>query len=248
MPDLRDIFQYIDNPGTAFTLNPPTTGGESGMGSSITAPWEQITHGAGDNAWTEWVPGVDPRFKDAVSFIQNGYGMSDPNRLNSDSGGGWRSVVDGSKLPKTPFGDITRAAPVTAHSDLYNPNLVYDDPNYGRITDARNFKPDKLNQTVGMLLPMLAMAGIGALPGVSSLGTGIVGAGRGFMSGDMGSGLSSLAGLLGNYFGVPNWASALGRFGISQAFNNSGKRFNKNNPNIDPMTLYRMRKRMRGGY
>src|SRR5690606_2898578 len=121
--------------------------------------------------------------------------------------------VDGSKLPTTRFGDVTRTAPVNAHTPLFNPALVYDDPQYGRITDARNVRPDKLNQMVGMMLPSLAMGGIGLL-GAPALGTQLVGLARALGNG--GNGLGNLIGILGGQFGLPSWATSLAQLGARQ--------------------------------
>lgn len=207
-PGLRDIYQYVSNQGAgSFFISPnEQNGGESGMGSSATVPWQTITHGAGDNAWTEQMPGVDPRFAGVVRFASNA-GHS------NEGSGSWRAEVDGSKLPTTRFGDVTRTAPVNAHTPLFNPALVYDDPQYGRITDARNVRPDKLNQMVGMMLPSLAMGGIGLL-GAPALGTQLVGLARALGNG--GNGLGNLIGILGGQFGLPSWATSLAQLGARQ--------------------------------
>jgi len=229
---MRDVFQYIDNQGTGTFFSSPNeqSGGEAGMGSSATTPWQTITHGAGDNAWTEQVPGVDPKFADMVRFSSNA-GHS------NEGSGGWRAEVDGSKLPTTRFGDVTRTAPVNAHTPLFNPALAYDDPQYGRITDARNVRPDKLNQMVGMMLPSLAMSGIGALAAPAAiaggglfggsfnpatLGIGAVNAARGFGSGGLSGGLSGILGALGSSFGLPSWATSAGRIALAEALRNQG--------------------------
>lgn len=207
-PGLRDIYQYVSNQGAgSFFISPnEQNGGESGMGSSATVPWQTISHGAGDNAWTEQMPGVDPRFAGVVRFASNA-GHS------NEGSGSWRAEVDGSKLPTTRFGDVTRTAPVNAHTPLFNPALVYDDPQYGRITDARNVRPDKLNQMVGMMLPSLAMGGIGLL-GAPTLGTQLVGLARALGNG--GNGLGNLIGILGGQFGLPSWATSLAQLGARQ--------------------------------
>jgi len=168
------------------------------------------------------MPGVDPRFAGVVRFASNA-GHS------NEGSGSWRAEVDGSKLPTTRFGDVTRTAPVNAHTPLFNPALVYDDPQYGRITDARNVRPDKLNQMVGMMLPSLAMSGIGALAAPAAiaggglfggsfnpatLGTQLVGLARALGNG--GNGLGNLIGILGGQFGLPSWATSLAQLGARQ--------------------------------
>lgn len=215
---MRDVFQYIDNAGTGFVLGTPNTqsGSEAGMGSSVTAPWETITHGAGDNAWTEQVPGVDPKFADVVRIASNA-GHS------NDGSGGWRAEVDGSKLPTTQYGDINRAAPVNAHTPLFDPRMVYDDPNYGRITDARNVKPDQINSMVSAALMSAAMAGMGYL-GMPSFGSALVNGARSFGSGNAGGGFGSLLGAAGSYFGLPSWMTSAGRLALSQALRDHGEK------------------------
>lgn len=227
---LAGIFDYIDNQGSGASFVTPNEhdGGEAGWGSTAPVPWTTQTQGGGDNASTSQMPGVDPRFAGVVSFLSNG--------SNGEGSGGWQSRVDGSKLPTTRFGDINLVAPVNAHSSLYNPAMVYDDPNYGRITDARNVRPDQLNATVGMALPAAAMAGIGYLAAPAAiaggglfggafnpaqLGLGLVNAARGFGGGTSG-GLSGLLGALGGGFGLPSWMTTAGRLALAQALRNRG--------------------------
>lgn len=226
---LSDIYQYIDNQGSgAFAITPnDASGGEQGWGSTPLVPWTTVTSGGGDNASTSQMPGVDSRFRDVVSVLGNG--------SNGEGSGGFQFRVDGSKLPRTVFGDVTGTAPVNAHSHLINPNLVIDDPNYGRITDARNVREDRLNTTVGMALPALATAGIGALAAPAalagaglfggafnpaSLGIGLVNAARGFANGGLGGGLGGLLGAVGGGFGLPGWATSIGRVALAQALRN----------------------------
>lgn len=174
--DLSDIYQYIDNRGTSFAANEPVTGGEQGMGSSFTEPWQTITHGAGDNAWQEVVPVVDPRFAEGITFGRNS--------TNGEGSSGWNTTIDDSKFPRTSLGTgVSQTAPVNDYSDLFNPNLVVDDPNYGRISPESNFKPDKLNTTVQQALMAAAVGAFGMAPGMPGFITPAISAARSLGSG-----------------------------------------------------------------
>lgn len=214
-PGMRDIYDYLSNQGnSAFFYTPnETSGGEAGMGNTGHVPWETVTSGGGDNASSSQVPGVDERFRDVVSFL--------PNSANGEGSSGYASRVDDTKLPQTRFGGVNMTAPVTANTPLYNPNMVYNDPNFGLITDHRNVKPDQVNNMasqailaammggIGMLAAPAAVAGGGLFGGTfnpASLGIGAVNAARGLANGgDWMSILSSLGGSVG----VPEWATTL---------------------------------------
>lgn len=212
-PGSRDIYQYIDNQGTTFGIGTPnqTMGGDAGVGSSVTAPWETVTSGGGDNATQQLVPTVDPRFRDAVTLFQSNAG--------GEGSGGWQSNVDPSKLPQTRFGNVTLTAPVSAHTPLANPNLVYDDPVYGRITDARNVRPDPINAMASAALMSAAMAGVGYL-GAPTLATSLVNLARTFGNG--GNGIGDIIGMVGDYFNLPSWGTSLAQLAGNQLL--GGKR------------------------
>lgn len=218
-PPLAGIFGYIDNQGTGFVGGTPNQhdGGEAGLGTTalgVNYADPQANNGADGN-----MPQAPLTFKPPAQFAQ-GITMM-PNSTNGEGSGGFRFDVDASKFPQTRFGDVTRSAPVNAHSHLINPNLVYDDPNYGRITDARNIRPDQLNSMAWPALMSLAMAGMGSL-GMPSFAGALVNGARGFGSGNMGGGLSALLGAAGGAFGLPSWATSLGRLALAQALRNRG--------------------------
>ena len=130
-------------------------------------------------------------------------------------GSGRHLSIDGSKLPQTRFGDISRTAAVDEGTDLQNPNLVYDDPVYGRIAPLMNIKGnDELGVIVQAIMSAMT-AGMAALPG-AAMGIQGVNAARSIGSG--GNPLSSLASLAGGAFGIdPNIMRAIrGALSLSQ--------------------------------
>ncbi len=103
---------------------------------------------------------------------------------------GYRLDFDWSKLPETKAGKGWSLNPSNLHDHVKNPNAVYDDPVYGKVTNSANFYKDadatwtKLAPiAVGMLAPMagaaLAGAGIGGTAGLTAgvTGSGLGGAG-----------------------------------------------------------------------
>jgi hypothetical protein len=100
----------------------------------------------------------------------------------SDDGRGW--VLDVDKLPRMANGQtVGRAAPAEDHnlSDLRNRNAVFNDPNYGPVTDVANYRG---NQWLAML------------PAMAAMGMGFAG-----MLGPLGSTMNSMVRGIGNGLG-----------------------------------------------
>lgn len=211
-PGLRDVFGYIDNVGNgAYAVTPNgMSGGEQGWGTTglgLEVANTQANNGAdGNQAQAPVTFKPDDVFRGAVTMR--------PQSPNGEGSGGWFFDVDGSKLPQTRFGDITRAAPVhQGHTDLYNPNVQYNDENYGQITDARNVNTQSWSDMVMPALLSAAMGGMGML-GAPALGTQLVGLAR--TLGNGGDITGGILGMLGQQFGLPSWATTLGRLAYDQ--------------------------------
>jgi len=209
-PSLRDVYRYF---GPNFLAgNPNEAGNNAGGGTSA--------------------PGLERM--DVASSTENGTGAQNGDLVfnapemfggavswNGPGGGGkWDNgnsfSIDDAKLPSTQFGNVSRTYQVDPGTQLLNPRLQYDDPNYGQITPLWNIDTrDKLNDTFAVVAPSLAMAGIGAL-GMPAWAGQLVGLARGLGSGG-GLNAGTLAGMAGSALGLPTWATTLGRVALSQA-------------------------------
>lgn len=214
--DLRDVYGYIDNSGnTAYAFGPNEANGDNpGWGTTGGGlAWaDQSGQGADGNVPASAVT-FNPRdpFRGAVSLISNS--------ANNEGSGGFRFDVDGSKLPQTRFGDVTRTAAVDDSTRVFDPSMVYDDQNYGRITHGANVDARSWSDMVGPALVAAAMAGIGAL-GAPTWATSLVGGARGLAEGGARGGAGAILGALGSLAGVPGWMTGIGRFALSQALRN----------------------------
>lgn len=82
--------------------------------------------------------------------------------------------VDPTKLPSTPYGDITSIRAVDSSGQvpggfkMINPSMVYNDPNYGMITSGKNtIDPSSQRNWYDMIGPLAMSAvlmGAGSLP------------------------------------------------------------------------------------
>ena len=213
-PTLRDIYQYL-YAGNNVGAN--GVGGDQ-QGSGTNAPgltWFQdssSTEGGQSGSGFQFNPAA--QFADGVRFVEGSPG-------GGAQSGGNRFDVDASKFPTTRFGEVSRTAPVDASTQLIDPRLVYDDPNYGRITAQANLKPnagDRFNNAFNGLALSGAMAGVGYL-GMPSIAGQVMGLARGLGSGQ-GLNFGTLAGMAGGAFGLPSWATNIGRLALSQALRN----------------------------
>lgn len=207
---LRDVYSYFDLFGDMRDATDPgmAHGGESGMGSTgVGLDWAD----AGNQAENQ---NADPvRFNAPPALA----GAVTRNRMGNNEGGdSWRFSVDPTKLPETRFGGVLNSHRVDPTTRLRNPAMVYDDPNYGRITDARNINTESWSDYFGPAIMAAATAGMGAL-GAPTLATGLIGAARGVGEGGLRGGAGGIAGILGNLAGLPSWATGLGRIALSNA-------------------------------
>lgn len=201
---LRDLYSYIqagDNPQPNLTM-----GGEQGMGSIAPGlTWtEQNTGGDGNMQAPNVTFTPDPLFAQGVSYTPG-----------NAEGGASRFEIDPSKFPQTRFGDVTRTAPVNNNDRVYDPRLVYNDPNYGRITSQMNLRDSPLNSIASSAIMAALMAGMGGL-GMPSWASGTVNLGRGLGSGQ-GLNFGTLAGMAGSAAGLPSWVTNIGRLALTQA-------------------------------
>lgn len=110
--------------------------------------------------------------------------LTETQMAGENGGLGFRVDVDVSKLPQSKGGmagfDLN---PANLHDNIKNPDAVYDDPVYGKVTNSANFYQDadklwtKLAPiAVSMLAPMagagLAGMGIGGTAGLTAAATG----------------------------------------------------------------------------
>lgn len=127
--------------------------------------------------------------------------------------------MDFSKLPRTRFGSADQVMAVTDQmmDKLKDRNMVYDDPNYGRITHWQNYNSG--NDWVKNIPMMLAGAGFGALPLMPAMALPGIRLAQGFGQG--GSPWGQLASLVGGAMGLPSWAKPLTGMAISQLTKNN---------------------------
>lgn len=230
--NLSDIFGYIDNQGSnSFAITPnQIPGGEQGWGSTgygLNYSDPQANNGADGNVAQDPLT-FNPRdaYRGIVNYV--------PNSPSGEGSGGGHFSVDDSKLPNTPFGSVLGVGPVGPHSTLYNPDLVIDDPNYGRISPASNFKPDQVNTIAQQALMSAALAGFGGLLG-PNMGwvTQLINGAR-----SLGSGadpLHTLLSIVSSYL-----PGAAGLDGLTGSLASTGINAALNGGRINPITLAMM--------
>ena len=208
MAALSDIYRYISNPGGV--QNPLQTANTSEMSDADyyasllqQTPGLQYTGSGNNGPQFGFTPGG---FLDKLA--QNGNATLDGKDLKF------------SGLPRTRFGDVSVTTPVTGDTRLLNPNLVYDDPNYGRITLAKNIDTGS-NKFVGPGLMALAGLGMGSLAGAAggasaaqsfNTAKSLIGALQGAMKGGYGALLGPLLGQAGVPPQLGAFLSQLARF------------------------------------
>lgn len=212
---LRDVYSYFDLGGQMIEANDPgmAHGGESGMGTgAVGFEWADQGNQAENQNASPVQFNAPEALAHAVTWGQQ-YG-----------GDGTRGAfsVDPTKLPETRFGSVLNTHRVDPSTDLFNPNLVYDDPNYGNITLAQNIDTRSWSDYFGPAIMAAATWGMGAL-GAPALGTGLVTAGRAFGEGGLRGGADDILGLIANQFGVPSWLTALGRYGVNELLDGKEK-------------------------
>lgn len=153
---LRDIYKYYNNGGGANSgqgLDTPNTtemDDQAFYGSFLqNRPDLQYLGRSDQGARFGFTPGG---FLDQLS--QKGQASLEGNKLTFKD------------LPKTKFGDVEYTIPVEDGVKLLNPNMVYDDPVYGKITHIMNRDRGK-SQMLGPGLMALVGMGMGSLVGAA---------------------------------------------------------------------------------
>jgi hypothetical protein len=228
-PSLADFYHTLGTSGLAQNLygqGTQTWGGNAQV--SLNEPtWGTETQ---RNDLLGRLQKFDPNA--SISYQTYSGGGDDPSQYGS-----WVANVDMSKLPRpvtaagktsaqsparvaelqragidpTGFFDTNNIASTSvAKNGLRNPNLVWQDPVYGQLTDTRNIKQESPGW-LDMLGPMAVMGvgallgGLPALAGASMVQAG-TGAAQGFSSGNPLGGILSLAGPVA---GVPSYLTSL---------------------------------------
>ncbi len=206
-----DIFQYMGN-----TPDNVRTGAD-------------LEGGGGTQNRAAGLTGTNPLMQ---SLIDNGTIGQTQQTYSNESGSGTlaQNNVDFTKGTLPTMGPAGVTLPSGQHwisaegANLINPSMVYDDPNYGKITTSVN---DKINQTngydmIGPIFAALLTAGAGwaAAPAIAGaeLGAGAGAAGAGWGAGVGGTALSGAAGSALGTAGqalmqLPNAARSLGSGG-----------------------------------
>ncbi len=223
MADLRDIFRYV-NAGTAQ---------EHGTGDNAYAVvnntdlrdedfYAQLQALQGDKGSFQYERG-----RTAQGDLSNNFNIRPGSFLDqigqqygsvnfgaspySEGSPGRHLSIDASKMPRTRFGDISRAAAVDQGTELKDPSMVYNDPRYGRITHQMNVRGNP-ELEMGVQAAMAAATGGMAMLGAPAIGTGLVNAARAAGSGNW---QGALGGALGMIPGMsPLLAGAL-RMGLN---------------------------------
>jgi hypothetical protein len=227
-PSLRDIYRYFgghtggvgsDQPwshtqrqgqdgwvnpaGSSFDLTRTPRGGEGGGGF--------------DEEWSirpdSFLAQLNERYGEGTA--QN------PIRRSGNDQTWVEQPIDFSRLPRTRFGSVENTVPVGPSMRLLNPDLVYDDPVYGRITHRGNVQ--SRSPWLGPALMGIVGLGAGSLVGAAGgaaaansfrqamgLARLIQGVGQG---GNPWAAAGSAA--LG-FTGLPNWVTTPANMAINQ--------------------------------
>lgn len=210
---LSNVYDYFHLGGQAMDASDPGTahGGEAGMGT-----WNPSLEWADVGGQAENQNAAPVRFNAPENLM--GAVTWDEMGAGTENGGRHQFTVDPTKLPETRFGPVTGTGRVDAHTRLYNPSMVYDDPNYGRITDARNIDTRSISDYFGPAALALATWGMGAL-GAPSLAMQGLQLGRGVLSGN-GVDWGRILGMVAPYLNIPGEAVTLGRLAAGFADRN----------------------------
>jgi hypothetical protein len=242
-PWLRQVLQY----------NPGGLGQQPGLydGGNPAGLWDDMEEI--DNTHASWAHGVNERTYNQdngegttvrnVRYIPKVGSFL--NRLNHEYGGvlsqgfqgepgnegggagGQAHRIDFSKLPQTRFGSPENVIPVNdlMMDKLINPDMVYDDPVYGKITHRSNHRSG--NEWVGQALMAAGSLGMGAIMAPAAAGAGmfssgraglgLVNAARGLANGSYGGALS----LAGTALGLPSYVAPIANTAISLLTNNN---------------------------
>ena len=163
---------------------------------------EQLNHFGGRDAILSALHSFDPNAQLTQTETSGGEGGSGPM--------GWRMDYDVSKAPTSKGGTLGLDLRTSNFGKLKNPNAVYNDDQYGSVTNSANvFKPA---DPLWVKLAPLAVGALAPMAGAALAGAGIGGA-AGLTAGVTGSGLgasSSLPSWLTSQLGkLPQYARSL---------------------------------------
>ena len=129
--------------------------------------------------------------------------------------------IDWSKLPQTRFGPANKVMAVTDDmmGKLLRPELVYDDPNYGRITPIMNYQSG--NDWMKNIPMMIASAGFGQLGTIPAMMQQAIRAAQGIGQGRTPWGMIANLGASAAGIEIPSWAKPFTNMAISQMTKNN---------------------------
>lgn len=225
MPTLRDIYRYFGGHTGGVGSDQPWSRaqaqGDDGWvnpaGSSFDRTVTRAGGEGGGGSVDEWA--IRPESFLAQLNAQYGEGTAQaPVRRRGNDQEWVEQRIDFSRLPRTRFGSVENTVPIGPNMRLNNPDLVYDDPNYGRITVRGNQR--SRSPYLGPALMALVSMGMGPLigaaggAGAASTARTAMAALRGLQGLGEGNWTGALTGAAGA-FGVPSWATSLARLGMS---------------------------------
>lgn len=226
-PNLRDIFTWL--PHTRNVQQNPWARGQVSheQNPQGTDDWEFFREGGGESGIFN--EGWRVRSGSRLDQLNQQYGL---NARVINENNQYRSEFNTDRLPTTRFGSVSNVIPVDEQTRLINPNLVYDDPVYGRITHRSNMA--RPNAWLGPALMAIVGAGMGSVIGGAggsaaantfrTANTLMRGAGSLFEGGNPTSFLLNMA--LGQVPGLNNLSPALRpvlNMAISQMLNQRGR-------------------------
>jgi len=185
--------------GTGQIGTPGTTGSEGGATSTYdpnaalpAVPWSGPAAYNMHPAGSEFAAGDEAEMYAALARAQ----QFDPNaslsqqvRTSGGEGGGidqtyYTLNYDQSKVPAPVHAGLAPVGAYGSNESVYNENLLYDDPNYGVMTDPRNLKGNRAFDWLGVVGP-LAVSAFGF--GVPALAAGLSGGALGGAAGSAGA-------------------------------------------------------------
>jgi hypothetical protein len=191
-----NIFQYtphaVGQPSSTLTPYASNSGASNQPGATYTEPV-----GEGNPLPGGWSFDIPRELQNIVSpRIQNNVGGNEGSTGTTEMN--WN--IDYSRLPRqgmTALGRVDQVAPVQGQTNMINPRLVVNDPVYGPITPAWNFREDTTSGAalMGRIVPAVAMSLFSGFMGAGSAGALARGAvsGARIAGGLTGGGTSSVA-------------------------------------------------------
>lgn len=158
-------------------------------GNNVLSP-ELVDLYGGKDAILKALQSFDPNARLTETEQYGGEGGSGPMGLRLD--------YDVTKAPKSEAGTLGYDLRGSGFGELKNPNAVYDDSNYGSVTNSANVK--KPNDPLWVKLAPIAVGALAPMAGAALAGAGIGGA-AGLTAGVTGSGLTGASSL-------PSWLTS----------------------------------------